>query len=101
MGSVDLKLRITGTPGAYKVTAQLDEENADCDLGALPDNLRQQLEPLQKSILLTSEGLRALSLGPAQPQPENSPAPVNAAAGGGSVLKGADLKNIQEIGSKL
>jgi len=83
MGSVDLKLRISGTPGAYKVTAQLDDVSVDSDLGALPDNLRQQLEPLQKSILLTT---------------------VNAAAGGGGILNfvaGADLKNIQEMGSKL
>jgi hypothetical protein len=104
MDSVDLKLRITGTPGAYKVMAQLDNVSAESDLGELPDNLRQQLEPLQKSILLTTEGLRTRSLGPAQPRPESSPSPVNAAAGGGRILNfvaGADLRNIQEIGSKL
>ena len=104
MGSVDLKLRISGAPGAYKVTAQLDNVSAESDLGELPDNLRQQLEPLQKSILLTTEGLRTRSLGPAQPRPENSPPPVNAAAGSGGILNfvaGADRKNIQEIGLKL
>jgi hypothetical protein len=104
MGSVDLKLRITGTPRAYKVTAQLDNVSAESDLGELPDNLRQQLEPLQKSILLTTEGLRTRSLVPGQPRPESSPSPVNAAAGRGGILNfvaGADRKTIQEIGLKL
>jgi hypothetical protein len=104
MGSVDLKLRISGTPGAYKVTAQLDDEVVDADLGALPDNLRAQLEPLQKSILLTTEGLRTRSLGRAQPQPENpSPQTRKPAVGGAfpNFVAGADIKSIQEMGSKL
>jgi hypothetical protein len=49
-----LKLRITGAAGAYKVLAQLGPEVAEGDLGTLPDNFREQLDPLQKSILYPS-----------------------------------------------
>lgn len=100
MGSVELKVQVSGTPGAYKVTAQLDDAVENCDLGPLPDDLKAQLEPLQRSILLTTEGLRARSSRPAQPLPEPSRQPTV----GGAMLNfvaGADVKNIQEMGSML
>src|SRR5215468_6320669 len=100
MASVELKLQISGTPGAYKVTAQLEDAVENCDLGPLPDDLKAQLEPLQRSILLTTEGLRVRSSAPLQPLPEPPPQPTV----GGAMLNfvaGADVKNIQEMGSML
>jgi hypothetical protein len=118
MSSPVLKLRITGAAGAYKVFAQLRDEVADCDLGTLPDNFREQLDPLQKSILRTTEGIRsrllarmqvkALDLLTSKSEPfpsSNEPAlPVRGAAlnfTAGAFTAGADVKNIQEIGMKL
>jgi hypothetical protein len=46
MSPVVLKLRITGTAGAYRVFAQLGDEAAEGDLGLLPDNFREQLDPV-------------------------------------------------------
>jgi hypothetical protein len=109
-----LKLRIAGTPGAYKVFAQLGTEAVDGDLGALPENFREQLEPLQKSILRTTEAMRsrlsadALQQAGARPPPAaesvanpGGPAllPVKGAAL--NFVTGADVKTIQEIGAKL
>ena len=59
MGSPVMKLRITGAAGTYKVSAQLLDEMVEGDLGTLPDNFREQLVPLQKSILRTTEGIRS------------------------------------------
>jgi hypothetical protein len=112
MSSPVLKLRITGGPGAYKVLAQLGGEVTDADLGMLPDDLREKLEPLQRSILTTTEGLRS-RLSAATKVKGMDPLPVRetvldhgelalAVRGGGYwFTAGADVKNIQEIGTKL
>jgi hypothetical protein len=113
MSSPVLRMRITGGAGAYKVFAQIGGEVAESDLGALPDNFRQQLDPLQKSILRTTEALRGRLLARAKVKasnllPSKSETSLNshepALAVRGTTLNftaGADVKNIQEIGVKL
>jgi hypothetical protein len=101
MDSVVLKLRITGTPGAYKVSAQVEgKQGADGELGALPESLAEQLGPLQESILDTTQCLPDRS--PARAQ-QNSNAsishPVRSVAS--NLGPGADVKSIRDIGSKL
>ena len=113
MGSPILKLRVTGTPGAYKVFAQHGTDTGDAELGALPENFREKLEPLQKSILRTTETLRGRLSTEAQQQARTpaQPAAKSPASPGGPLpqvtgaalnfVTGADVKTIQEIGSKL
>lgn len=69
MSSAVLKLRITGPVGAYKVLAQLGEENAEADLGPLPE--RASLQPLQDSLLRNTEQLRNRRRAVSQPQNAN------------------------------
>jgi hypothetical protein len=117
MSSPVLKLRITGTEGRYKVYAQIEGQVAESDLGTFPDKFREQLDPLQRSILRTTEGIRSRLLSrkvkAADPLPISSvllstretPSiareilPVRGAAF--NFIAGADVKNIQEIGTKL
>src|SRR5215212_9840946 len=108
------KVRITGANGAYKVSAQLRNDERDADLGPLPENLKQQLRPLQESILYTTlrlpTRLPAVTLskvatsttpqnGPAAPDDPTARLPQRGAAA--DFIAGADIKNIQAIGSKL
>jgi hypothetical protein len=113
MRSPVLKMRITGGAGTYRVFAQIGEDVAEGDLGALPDDFREQLNPLQKSILRTTEALRSRLLAQAKAKAidslkfksdtssnfHDSALPVR-----GTTLNftaGADVKNIQEVGVKL
>ncbi len=111
MDSAVLKLRITGKAGAYQVSAQIEgKQGADGDLGALPENLAQQLRPLQESILNTTLRLPDLSSARAQPKadlafiydknsdPSISPPVRNVAS---NFAPNADVKSIRDIGSQL
>jgi len=64
MATAVLRLRITGSPGAYTVSAEVGDEQESDTLGALPDKLRETLQPLQEAILLTTESLRNRALRP-------------------------------------
>ncbi|MEA2941953.1 MAG: hypothetical protein QOD09_2482 [Bradyrhizobium sp.] len=107
-----LKLRISGTVGAYKVLAQLGDKTAEEKLGDLPENFRDKLAPLQQSILRTTNSLRSRLSSPGKPQGLNPAVllkPDNVRGDGGLVTRGitgdfvagADVKSIQEIGEKL
>src|SRR5262249_8571380 len=97
MDSMVLRLRISGASGAhYKVSAHIEgREGADADLGALPENLDQQLGPLQESLLHTTEFLpdRFLVLTQSKTGPRVRTGP--------NFALGPDIKSIREIGSKL
>jgi hypothetical protein len=114
MSSSVLKLRITGAPGAYKVSAQFGDRVEEGDLGTLPENFRERLQPLQTSILRTTEALRNRLAAGVQHPPINHPPPASQTFAEfqepalppvrGAVLNfvtGADVKTIQEIGTKL
>jgi hypothetical protein len=131
MTSPVLKMRITGAAGAYRVFAQVGDEVAEENLGNLPVNFRELLDPLQKSILRTTDGLRSRlsartrlktlnrlpllqSLDHLSPHSEPFPgsieptlavrgAALNFIAGADvtNFIAGADVKTIQEIGTKL
>ena len=101
MGSTVLRLRITGAPGAYKVSADVGGNEASDDLGQFPEKLRENLQPLQEAILRTSESLRTrepIRQRIINAKPGAAPAvPVR----GFNFAEGADSKSIQEIGSRL
>jgi hypothetical protein len=114
MSSPVLKLRITGAPPAYKVSAQFGDRVEEGDLGTLPENFRERLQPLQISILRTTEALRNRLAAEVQHPPINHPPPASQTLAEfqepslplvrGAVLNfvtGADVKTIQEIGTKL
>jgi CHAT domain-containing protein len=108
-----LKLRISGGAGDYKVSARIGDREAECDLGELPANLKEQLKTLQDSILLTTEGLREESTS-TRTKPENTPnlpteidAPASPTVGGSvanlfaGAVAGGDIRSIRNIGSRL
>jgi CHAT domain len=101
MDSAVLKLCISGSPGAYRVSAEVNGSQASDDLGALPGDLKESLAPLQEAILRTTESLRdqAQDRGPAPP-PRPAAGGV-AAVRGFSFGNGADSRGIQEIGARL
>src|SRR4051812_36382138 len=111
MGSPVMKLRITGAAGTYKISAQLLDEMGEGDLGALPDNFREQLVPLQKSILRTTEGIpskllarkkaKAFELLTSEPRLNSTGTGLPVRGPPLNFTAGADVKNIQEIGVKL
>jgi CHAT domain len=100
MASAVLRLCITGSPGAYTVLAEVDNNRDSDTLGPLPDKLKENLERLQEAMLLTSESLSKrtpVRAGPVAAQP-----PAAAAMRGFNWGDGfADTKGIQEIGSRL
>src|SRR5262249_214536 len=78
----------------------------------LPDDLREKLQPLQRSILTTTEGLRSrlsdrtkvTGIGPSPRREtalDDGEPPLAVRGGGYGFTAGADVKNIQEIGTKL
>ncbi|HEY7297244.1 MAG TPA: CHAT domain-containing protein [Xanthobacteraceae bacterium] len=97
-----LKLRITGSAGTYKVSAQVDGDPATDDLGPLPEQLAEHLATVQESILRTTESLpnqaesRERRPPPAHPTGEDRP-PVR----GFGFAAGADSVDIQQIGKRL
>lgn|SRR6516164_1483838 len=102
MATAVLRLRITGSPGAYTVSAEVGDEQESDTLGALPDKLRETLQPLQEAILLTTESLRNRALARAHPIPPAPDAARAAPVRGFPLAEGfADAKNIQEIGVRL
>jgi hypothetical protein len=103
MDSLVLKVRVTGVPGAYKVSAQIEgmegADGADGDLGTLPEDLVEQLGPLQETILNTTLSLPDRPPAGAQPKVGGIAHPVRSlAANFGS---GADAKSIRDIGTTL
>ena len=100
MASAVLKLRITGSPGAYTVSAEVGDKRESDPLAPLPDNLRENLQPLQDAILRTTNSLRNRASTRKQlidAQPAATTAPVR----GFNFADGANSKGIQEIGSRL
>jgi hypothetical protein len=99
MTSGVLKLRIGGTAGHYKVSAEIDGTSTDDDLGRLPEQMRD-LPALQEAILRTtaSVGERAqVNLRPTTPPPGAVPGPALR----GFKADGADSKGLKEIGADL
>jgi hypothetical protein len=95
-----LKLRITGSPETYKVSAQVDGDPATDDLGPLPEKLAEHLATMQESILRTTGSL-------GDQDRERRPPPAHAAGEGTGPVRGlgfaagADSTDIQQIGTRL
>jgi hypothetical protein len=97
-----LKLRITGSAGTYKVSAQVDGDPATDDLGPLPEQLAEHLATLQESILRTTESLHNRADNRERRPPPAYPTSDGAArVRGFAFAAGADSTDIQQIGARL
>jgi hypothetical protein len=100
MASTVLRLRITGTTGAYKVGAEVGGRQTTDDFANLPTDFAKSLQLLQEAILRTTQsvGDRMQMRKPATNPPPADALPVR---GGFNFSGSADSKSIQEIGSRL
>lgn len=100
MASTVLKLRITGTAGAYKVSAEVAGRQATDDFADLPNDFTKNLQLLQDAILRTTQSLGE-RMQMRKPAADARPAGTPAVRGFTFTGGGADSKGIQEIGSRL
>jgi hypothetical protein len=99
MASSVLRLRITGSPAAYTVSAEFGDKRESDTLAPLPDKLRENLQQLQEAMLLTTESLS--NRAPVRERLINTQLAAAAAHVRGFTGGFADTKGIQEIGSRL
>jgi hypothetical protein len=99
MASAVLRLHITGSRGAYQVSADIGDKRESDTLGPLPDKLRENLQRLQEAILFTTESIA--NRAPTRPRPTAPPPVGNAIPVRGFAAAFADTKGIQEIGHTL